>query len=912
MIKNVVCALGFLGLCSAAASAADPLAVWFDQPAADWNEALPVGNGRLGGMVFGGVAGEHLQLNDNTLYSGEPGDRDLPLNVAEGLGQVRQWLQEGKYAEVHQWVTKHWLGRVQNCYQPLGDLRLDFVPGGEVKAYRRELDLANAVARVTYEQEGVTFTREVFASHPAQAIVIRLHASKAGALNFTARLDSPHPTARTEVIAGKAGLDMHGQVPAFALRRDLATVERNGETWKYPELFDQDGHLKPDVLPPAVSSPKLFDGDGRLKPGAAPVLYGDQDRGRGTRFDARLLVQSTDGQAQSTDGQAATGDGSLAVRGASDAVLILTSGSSFNGFEKSPSREGKDESAEAEAALAKAAQSSFGQLREEHVRDYRALFDRVTLNLGARDAQDARPTPERIKHYAQGGDESLAALYYQFGRYLLIAGSRPGGQPLNLQGMWNPYVIPPWAGAYTLNINLEMNYWPAEVSNLSECHEPLLRMIGELAANGRKVARDMYGLPGWVAHHNTTIWRDAQPVDGDAGPAFWNMAGPWLCQDLWTHYQFTGDTAFLRDQAYPIMKGAAEFMAAWLVEDGHGGLTTPIGGSPENRFVYVDSAGRRESASLVPGPTMDMALIRELFTNCARASELLDVDKGFRDDLRAKCARLRPYAIGSRGQLEEWPVDFAENEPTHRHVSHLYGVFPGDQITTRGTPALAAAAARTLDLRGDVATGWSLAWKINLWARLGDGNRAHKCLALLLSPERSYPNLFDSCPPFQIDGNFGAASGIVESLLQSDPGEIELLPALPDAWPAGSYTGLRARGGYTVACSWADHRLESATIRAATATSCQVRYRDKVVRLAFKPASRRRDPAGWQLESLDRPVPSQPGNACLMAGSRQRWMEPNRRDSTAVLYRDVLAVSRQASTSTLASRRITCICFTCL
>ena len=778
-------------------------------------------------MIFGGVAAEHLQLNDNTLYSGEPGDRDLTLDVAKDLGQVRQWLQEGKYAEVHQWVTKHWLGRAQNCYEPLGDLRLEFPAGGEPKSYRRELDLENAVARVTYLQDGVTYTREVFASHPAGAIVIRLHASKAGALNFAARLDSPHPTAVTEVMPGSVELNLRGQVPAFALRRDLHAVVRNGETWKYPELFGPDGQVKPDLLPTGETAPQLFDGDGHLKPGAAPVLYGDKDRGRGTRFDARLLLQST-------DGQAAAGDGSLTVRSASDAVLILTSGSSYNGFDKSPSREGKDEGAEAASALAAAAKIPFAQLRQAHIDDYRALFARVSLDLGSPTAQSGLPTSERIKDYARGGDESLAALYFQFGRYLLIAGSRPGGQPLNLQGMWNPYIIPPWAGAYTLNINLEMNYWPAEVANLSECHEPLLRMIGELAVNGRKVAHDMYGLPGWVAHHNTTIWRDAQPVDGDAGPAFWNMAGPWLCQDLWRHYQFTGDLEFLRTQAYPIMKGAAEFMAAWLLEDSQGGLTTPVGGSPENRFLYIDAAGRRESASLVPGPTMDIVLIRELFTNCVRAAELLGIDQDFRDSLRAKLARLRPYAVGSRGQLEEWPVDFAENEPAHRHVSHLYGVFPGDQITTRGTPALAAAARRTLDLRGDLATGWSLAWKINLWARLGDGDRAQKCLALLLSPERSYPNLFDSCPPFQIDGNFGAAAGVTEMLLQSDADEIELLPALPGAWPAGSFTGLRAVGGYTVGCTWVDNHLETATIRAgAAAGTCRVRYGDKVVVLTF-------------------------------------------------------------------------------
>ncbi len=572
----------------------------------------------------------------------------------------------------------------------------------------------------------------------------------------------------------------------------------------------------------------LFDGDGRLVKGGTPVLYGSKIDGRGMRFNVRLL-------AQSTDGECTVGDGSLTVRHASEAVLILTSGSSFNGFDKSPSRAGKDESLEAQTALEQAAKKSFVQLRDEHVNDHRSLFDRVSLNLGPTTAQSALPTPERVRRYAEGGDEALAALYYQFGRYLLIAGSRAGGQPLNLQGMWNPHVVPPWAGAYTLNINLEMNYWPAEVSNLSECHEPLLKLIGELAVNGRQVARDMYRLPGWVAHHNTTIWRDAQPIDGDAGPAFWNMAGPWLCQHLWTHYEFTGDEAFLRAEAYPTMKGAAEFMLAWLVEDPQDGLTTPIGSSPESRFLYTNAAGLQESASLIPGPTMDIALIRELFTNCIRAAEVLDEDKTLRDELRASLARLRPYAVGSKGQLEEWPIDFEDAEPTHRHVSHLYGVFPGEQISTRATPEFAEAARRTLDLRGDQATGWSLAWKISLWSRLGDGDRAHRCLALLLSPERSYPNLFDSCPPFQIDGNFGAAAGIVEMLLHSETDEIELLPALPGAWPQGAFAGLRAKGGYTVDCAWEDNHLTAATMVADRAATCRLRYGAVTVVLVFRP-----------------------------------------------------------------------------
>ena len=410
----------------------------------------------------------------------------------------------------------------------------------------------------------------------------------------------------------------------------------------------------------------------------------------------------------------------------------------------------------------------------------------------------------------------------------------PEASALNLQGMWNPYVVPPWAGAYTLNINLEMNYWPAEESNLSECREPYLHMIGELANNGKKVAHDMYGLPGWVAHHNTTIWRDAQPVDGDAGPAFWNMAGPWLCHDLWDHFEFTGDTTYLREQAYPVMKGAAEFMSAWLVDDGHGHLVTPIGGSPENRFAYTDAGGHKASASLVPGPTMDIALVRDLFQNCIQASELLNVDPDFRAKLKAQLALLLPYQIGARGQLQEWPIDFAETEPAHRHVSHLWGTFPGEQVSLRGTPDLAAATAKSLVLRGDQSTGWGLAWRMNLWARLGDGDHARQFFTALVSPDRTYPNLFDICPPFQIDGNFGATAGVAEMLLQSQGGEIDLLPALPKAWPDGKFAGFCARGGYQVGCEWKAGHLVSASIQSSTDSTCHVRYGDKVVNLTLK------------------------------------------------------------------------------
>jgi alpha-L-fucosidase 2 len=803
----------FLGAAAVAslpgAAAPDPnLRLWYRQPAPHWNEALPIGNGSLGAMISGGVPVEHLQFNHDTLCSEEPGTSDLPLDVTPDFDRVVTLLRNRQYAEAGELITKHWGGRSWPCYQPLGDLHLHFETTGAVSDYARELDLANAVASVTYRQGGATYTREYFASFPDGLIAARLTASEGGTLDFRASLGSVHLTARTAVDG--QDLVMTGQAPGFVLRRTLEWVEQRGEQGKYPELWDKDG---------------------KRLPHAKTVLYGAEAGGRGTAFGARLRAIVTGGTVE------ARSDG-LHIHGAREATLLLTASTGFRGFDRPPLRR-------APAPQLAASLPAYPALRARHLADYRRLFDRVAIDLGAATAQSALPTDERIARFANDADPSLAALYFQYARYLMIAGSRPGSQPLNLQGIWNDQVIPPWACGYTTNINLEMNYWPVEVCNLSECFEPLGRMLAELAKTGAAVAKKMYRRPGWVLHHNTTLWRGAQPVDNNAMPAFWNVGGGWLASHLWEHYLYTGDRQFLARQGYPIMKGAAEFLDAWLIDDGQGHLVTAAGNSPENIFLYTAPDGKRTQAGITMGPTMDLAIVRELFANCIRAAAILGLDAAFAQHLESRLAKVLPYQVGKRGQLQEWPEDFEEREPTHRHVSHLYPLHPGNQITRQGTPELWNAVQRTLAIRGDEGTGWSRAWKVCFWARLEDGNHAYRIVRNLFASAKSapgkydgggvMPNLFCSCPPMQIDGNFGGAAGIAEMLAQSQHGEIHLLPALPDAWPAGRVTGLRVRGACEVAIEWKGGKLTSASVTSKADGKRTIRYADRTVSIRHRP-----------------------------------------------------------------------------
>lgn len=802
-VKCLLCFTALLLVVYAPVIAQKQNKLWFNKPATHFEEALVLGNGKTGATVFGGVSADQIYLNDATLWSGEPVEAVKNPKAYLDIPEIRAALNNEDYALADK-LNKKLQGKFSESFVPLGTMTIAFQQQGDYQNYRRELDISSAVATVNYDIDNVHYTREYFISHPDKAMVIKLSASKKGALNL--------------------------KVSFKSLLKYSYSVANN--------MLQVNGYAPYHVTPNYWND-------------AQPVRF---DESRGTRFSANF-------KAQHKGGEVNLSDSTLQVSNADEVIIFVSTATSFNGFDKDPAKNGLDHKAIAKKQLDDAFKTTYPALKERHLKDYQSYFKRVTLSLDEQPVPD-KPTDERLKDYTKGADDkNLEALYFQYGRYLLISSSRTSGVPANLQGIWNPYIRPPWSSNYTMNINAEENYWMAESANLSEMHMPFLTFIGNLAKTGASTAKTFYGINrGWAAAHNSDIWAMSNPA-GDYGKgetmwANWNMSGTWAVTHLWDHYAYTGDKAFLKSYAYPIMKGAAMFCLDWLVKDKKGYLITSPSTSPENS--YLTPSGYK--GATLYGSTADLAMIRECFTQIMKASKELNVDKTFRDSVGKALEKLYPYQVGKAGNLQEWYHDWKDVEPQHRHQTHLYGVYPAHQITPSKTPELALAAKKTLEVRGDNTTGWSKGWRINLWARLKDGNHAYKMFRELLNyvePDGAkntnysggggtYPNLLDAHPPFQIDGNFGGSAGVIEMLLQSDDENVYLLPAVPGSWQKGAVSGICARGGFELSMKWQNGKLTEAEVLSRNGKPCNLHYDGKSLTLNMNKGARVRISADFK------------------------------------------------------------------